>query len=99
MSEKDPEQIIVMLFTDYSSLLRMHGLSWLIKENPKVAVWHIVDALKPKSLQARVRGDLEFAHVHLKKNFLLLMKPVLQSAEKYGDYDNEDDNSSSRGNS
>jgi hypothetical protein len=98
-SEKDPEQRIVMLFTDYSSLLRMHGLSWLIKEHPKVAVWHIMDALKPKSLQARVRGDLEFAHVHLKKDFLLYMKHVLQRAKNYGDQDDEDGNPSSRGNS
>jgi hypothetical protein len=97
MSEKDTGQRIVMLFTDYSSLLRMHGLSWLIKEHPKVAVWHIVDALKPKALQARVRGDLEFAHVHL-KDFLLFMKHVLQTADKYGDYEDEEDNSSARGN-
>jgi hypothetical protein len=76
MSEKDTEQRSVMLLTDYSSLLRMHGLSWLIKEHPKVAVWNIVDALKPKALQARVCGDLEFAHVHLKNDVLLFMKHV-----------------------
>jgi hypothetical protein len=99
MSEKDLEQRIVMLFTDYSSLLRMHGLSWLIKEHPKVAVWHIVDALKPNALQARIRGDLDFAHAHLKKDFLLFMKHVLQRAEKYCEYEDEDDYSSASGNS
>jgi hypothetical protein len=30
LSEKDAEQRIIMLFADYSSLLRVNGLSWLL---------------------------------------------------------------------
>ena len=34
MTEKDTEQRIVMLFADYTSLLRVNGLLWIIEDSP-----------------------------------------------------------------
>jgi hypothetical protein len=87
MAEKDTEQRTVMLFTDYSSLLRMNGLSWIIKDCPKIAIGHILETLKPKPLQTRVRGDLELGHTHLKKDFLKFMEHTIKRAEVYSDYE------------
>jgi uncharacterized protein YhjY with autotransporter beta-barrel domain len=38
LTEKDPEQRVIMLFTDYTSLLRVNGLSWVIADRPGLAV-------------------------------------------------------------
>jgi hypothetical protein len=76
-----------MLFADYASLLRINGISWITRENPKVSIWHIVDAFKPKPLQARVKDDVDFSHTHLKKDFLKFMDHVIKRAEIYSDYE------------
>jgi hypothetical protein len=96
MAEKDTEQRIVMLFTDYSSLLRMNGLSWIVKDCPKIAIGHILETLKPKPLQTRVRGDLELGHTHLKKDFLKFMEHTIKRAEVYSDYEEPSQISSAR---
>ena len=70
MSEKDTEQRIIMLFADYRGILRNHGLAWIVDENPKTAVNHIVDALKPSILKKRIKDDLTFGHIALRKIFL-----------------------------
>jgi hypothetical protein len=87
MAEKDTEQRAVMLFADYTSLLRVDGFLWIIEDCPKLAVEHIVDALNPKQLQSRVREDLEFVHSDLKKDFLKFMDHVTKPAEMYTDYE------------
>jgi hypothetical protein len=71
MLEGDYEQRMLMLFSDYQSLLRLHGMGWLVTDNTKVAVSHITDALKLSILSKRVKDDLNFGHAHLKKDFLL----------------------------
>jgi hypothetical protein len=62
MLEKDVEQRIIVLFADYSSLMRTNGLSWVIEQNPKVSIGHIVGVLKPIALQKRLHDYLEFSH-------------------------------------
>jgi hypothetical protein len=94
MAERDCEQRILMLFADYKSLLRLNGMAWLVYDNPKLAVSHITDALKPSVLKKRIRDDLSFGHIGLKKDFLLFMKHVISRAERYADYDEPDATSS-----
>jgi hypothetical protein len=60
MSEKDTEQRIIMLFADYCGILRNHGLAWIVDENPKTAVKHIVDALKPSILKKKMHSNQAF---------------------------------------
>jgi hypothetical protein len=94
MMETDSEQRIIMLFTDYKSLLRIHGLSWLVEENTKLAVEHIIDALKPSILKKRIKDDLTLGHINLKKDFLGFMKHVIARAEHYADYEEPEKTSS-----
>jgi hypothetical protein len=70
-----------VLFADYTSLLRVHGLSWVIAEHPKVAVGHLVAALRPAQLQRWIREDLEFSYEPLAKDFLNFMKHTMARAE------------------
>jgi hypothetical protein len=79
MAEKDAAQRIVMLFADYTSLMRVHGLSWVIAEHPKVAVGHLVAALRPVPLQRRIREDLEFSYEPLAKDFLNFIKHTMEA--------------------
>jgi RNase H-like domain found in reverse transcriptase/Reverse transcriptase (RNA-dependent DNA polymerase)/Integrase core domain/Integrase zinc binding domain len=87
MAEGDREQRIIMLFADYRSLLRLHGMAWLVNDNTKVAVTHIVDALKPSTLSKRVKDDLNFGHAHLNGDFLLFMQHCIVRAEQYAEHE------------
>jgi hypothetical protein len=53
MAEKDCEQRIIMLFADYQSLLRQNCLAWLVKDNTKMAITHLTNALKPSILKKK----------------------------------------------
>jgi hypothetical protein len=48
MQEKNIQLRIMTVFTDYTTLLRSNGLSWVIKDAPKVAVRQIVGVLRPQ---------------------------------------------------
>jgi hypothetical protein len=85
MSEKETEQRTIMLFADYHGILRNHGLAWIVDENPKTAVNLIVDVLKPSILKKRIKGDLPFGHIDLRKDFLGFMRHVIRRAEHYSD--------------
>jgi hypothetical protein len=41
LSEKDAEQLIVMLLLDYTDLLKANGPAWVIKDHSKISVEHI----------------------------------------------------------
>jgi hypothetical protein len=90
MSEKDPEQRIIMLFSDYQRLLRQKWMGWLVHDNPKMASSHITDALKPNILSKRVKDDLIFGHTNLKKDFLLFMQHCIRCPDQYAEYEDAD---------
>jgi hypothetical protein len=98
MSEKDPEQRIIMLFSDYQSLLRHNGMGWLINGNPKMASSHITDALKPSIPFKPVKDDLNFGHTNLKKDFMLCMQRCIRRAEQFAEYEDADSSTSNPSN-
>lgn len=57
------------LFISRHKLLRRHGLSWIVNDYPKVAVRHVLFALRLDSLNASLEFDLEFSHYYLHKTF------------------------------
>lgn len=57
------------LFIDYHTLLRQHGLSWLVTKNQKVVVQHVLGAIKPSKLRQRLKSDLVFSKHALKNDF------------------------------
>lgn len=85
--EKDVEQRVLMLFSDYTSLLRSNGLSWIIQDKPKTAVGHIVNALRPAPLQRSVKLDLDFAHSNLKKNWRECLRNVNSRARYCAEFE------------
>ena len=57
------------LFIQYHSLLAKQGLSWIISDNQKLAVSHVLSAIGPNYLKERLESDLNFSHYNLKKDF------------------------------
>lgn len=71
------------LFISYYSMLLQHGLSWLVKENQKVAVYHVLLAIPPVSLKSRLESDLDFAQQQLGKDFKASMKHSTKLSEAF----------------
>lgn len=66
------------LLVDYQKILRRHGVSWTLQENKKVAVVHVLSAIRPHSIKVRLESDLEFSKTSLKKDFKGFMKHELK---------------------
>lgn len=69
MSDRSATSRMEALFAMYTTMLRRNGLSWICKDNQKMAVYHIMGAVKPKSLHDRLESDLNLAYYHLRKDF------------------------------
>lgn len=57
------------LFVCYNLLLKNNGLSWVKEKTPKLAINHIVSAIRPKNLQIRIERDLKYTKSELKKDY------------------------------
>lgn len=71
------------LFTNYHTILVRNGLKWIIKDNQKVAVYHVLSAIRPNSLKERLESDLAFSHHDLRKDFLGFLKHAIRLAEAF----------------
>lgn len=71
------------LFANYHTLLVRNGLKWLIKDNPKIAVDHVLSAIKPQTLHDRLEADLSFAKYELRKDFHGFLKHAIRLAEAF----------------
>ena len=78
MKDKNSKSRIESLFVSHHSPLRRKGLSWPIEANLKVAVYHVLSAMKPKVLHNRLSSDLQFSKHSLKKNFKDFMKHAVR---------------------
>lgn len=61
------------IFVSYHRQLCRHGLKCIRTENQKVAVFRVLYAIRPTSLQIRLKSDLEFSHQDLQKDFTIFM--------------------------
>ncbi|PXF46452.1 hypothetical protein BWQ96_03777 [Gracilariopsis chorda] len=83
---------IESLFISYHTLLRRHGLSWVLHSNEKIAVQHVLSSIKPKSLRLRIQSDLQLAHHNLKKDFKEFMDHCLTISDAFQLIDNGSQN-------
>lgn len=83
MKDKFSKSRMESLFVSYHALLRRNGLSWLIEANARVAVYHVLLAIKPKILQDRLSSDLQFSKHSLKKDFKEFMKHSVRLSEPF----------------
>lgn len=68
-AEVDPEMRITMLFSDYKTFLRQISMEYLITDNTKVSVAHVVSLLKQFSLKPKVESDLNLLKRNLKEDW------------------------------
>ena len=65
MSDEDSVSRTRNLFISYHVLFRNHGATWVIKDNPKIAVRHITSTLRPEALHTCLESDTAFGYIHL----------------------------------
>lgn len=56
-------------FVSYHTILHCKEIGWIMKDNQKVEVNHVLSAFSPMSLRQRLESDISFAHHNLKKVF------------------------------
>lgn len=83
MQDSKAKSRIENVFITYHALLRRQGLSWIIKENQKVAVYHVLLAIHQTSFKTRFKSDLEFSKHNLRKNFKQFMKYAIKLADTF----------------
>lgn len=88
MADKDARSRMESLFVSYQSLLRRNGLKWLTQENQTVAVMHVLSAVRPVSLQIRLRSDLSLTHHRLENDFKGFMAHAIKLSEAFQLVDN-----------
>ena len=76
------------MFVSYHTMLSRNGLLWLLKDNQKVGVTHVLSAIRPATLTEQLEGDLDFAHHGLKKDFQGFMRHAIKIAEAFQLVDN-----------
>lgn len=71
------------LFMSYKSLLRRSQLSWVTKNNAKVALYCVLSAFRPESLKKRLDSDLWLSNNELRKDFNKFMKQSIELSVAY----------------
>lgn len=74
MKNKNASSRMRNLFIDYRNLLCFNSLAWLLEDNQRISVQHVLSAMKPSKLRSRLESDLAFSQHHLKKNFNAFFK-------------------------
>lgn len=83
MADTSAKSRMDSLFISYLSHLRRNNLSWIAECNPKVALMHVLRAIKPKTLRERLESDLNFSQYELRKDFRGLMKHAVRLSEAF----------------
>ena len=83
MSNREARSRMQSLFVSYHALLRRHGADWVVNDVPKVAVRHVLSAVKPRSLYDRLDSDIQFAYNDLRKDFKGFMKHAMDLSDAF----------------
>jgi hypothetical protein len=73
---------ILKLFSDHRAILKKHGCIDFLEEYPKLAVNHIVQALKPDVLKKRIEAELSFEKKFLCKDYRKFFTYVVEIARE-----------------
>lgn len=83
MANKNARSRMEGLFISYHTILARQGLSWIIKDNQKLAVAHVLSAIRPQVLKERLEADLSFSQHALKKDFNKFLKHAVRLSEAF----------------
>jgi hypothetical protein len=79
MQEKDSTMRINQLVSDHLTLSREQGWT-LVKDQPKLAIKHLLSVVKPAQLKEVCENDLQLDQVALRKEFYGFVKPLWKTA-------------------
>lgn len=71
------------LSIDYHSLLTKGELKWIVSDNQKLAVSHVLSAIYPESLRARLQSDLPISHYDLINDFKKFLSHAVNLSEAF----------------
>lgn len=74
---------MISLFVDYTALVKRHGAPWILDTNDKVAVKHVLSAVRPISLRTRIKSDLEFTKHKLRKELKGVMAHAVRISKAF----------------
>lgn len=83
MRNSNPCSRMKNLFPDYHTLLRKNGLIWIMDEPEKVAMQHVLSAIRPAKLRTCLESEIEFAHHNLKKEFTKFFQHSTKISEAF----------------
>ena len=78
MSDKNAKSRMQSLFVSYHAMLKRNGVAWILNSNQKVAVFHVLSAVRPKHLRNRLDADLKFSHSECRKDFKKFMTHAIR---------------------
>lgn len=76
------------LFVTYHTLIRRNGKTWVLKENQKIFVSHIVRELRSQSFRQRIESDLDLPYHTLKKYLKDFMDHKIEFSWAFENVDN-----------
>jgi hypothetical protein len=79
MHEKDSSMRVNQLVSDYLTLSREQGWT-LVKDQPKLAIKHLLSVVKPAQLKEVCENDLLLDHIELRKDFYGFVKHLRKTA-------------------
>lgn len=71
------------LFASFHKIISRNNLNSIVNDNQKVAVQHVLSAIRPTSLREKLESDLSFSHHSLKKDFHGFLKHTFKLAEPF----------------
>lgn len=83
MDNRNAKSRMQGLFASYHSLLSQNGVKWIIDENQKLTVTHVLSAVRPQSLRERLESNLSFSQHALKKDFKEFLKHAVKLSEAF----------------
>ena len=88
MSTRNARSRMESIFIAYHGIISIHDVSWVNKENQKLAISHVLDAIRPIALKDRLGSDLSFSHYDKRKEFQAFIKHAIYVSECFQVRDN-----------
>lgn len=81
ITNRNAKSRIQNLLMDYHSLLTKQGLKYIVSDNQKLAVSHVLYAICPVPLRTRLQSDLQFSNRDFKKDFNKFLSHTVKLSE------------------
>lgn len=84
MKNSNAKACMQYLFTIYHIIIYRNGLTWIMKDNQKVAGTHVVlSAIQPPPQKERLEADLSFSQHALRQDFTCFLAHAIKIAEGF----------------